>query len=476
MKSRSPKLALAAFLAAVTFGPTSSASAAQGAKPNVCERPCWGARAPKSSISQMSALTRAIIHHTADPNHMNTGGLEDSKANVRAVQNYHMDTNGWSDIGYHFLVDKHGYVFEGRSGSMTGLPKGAHDGTNYNSFGFNIMGYFHTPYDQKPTSAMLDSLMDVIAWRMPSGWSPYGSGTYNNRTVGYLDGHRKVKSTACPGDHVHNPYITEDYNGGPMRNGVWERKNGSSGVANGNRKQVERTPNGGGYWIVASDGGVFSFGNAAFHGSLPGAGVSVNNIIGMSGRPQADGYWLAGSDGGVFSFGGAPFHGSMGGTALSQPIVGIECTTTGNGYWLVGKDGGIFAFGDAPYHGSVPGSGISVTNIVGMERGPNNTYWILGGDGGIFSYGAPFHGSMGGQGYTDFVSMASKSDGGGYWLMRNNGSIYTFGSMNYRGGADEPGNFVSIAAGPSTWDGYWLLKKDGAIFSFGDAPYYGGAN
>lgn len=465
----------AAFLATAFLISAPDVQGAQGARPVIHDRASWGAAAP-GPISYMSALNRAIIHHTADPNHMNTNGLAASKANVKAVQSFHMNTNGWSDIGYHFLVDKFGYIFEGRHGSIGSWPKGAHDGKNLYSFGFNMMGYFHTPYNQQPTSAMLDGILDVIAWKMPSAWSPYGSGSYNSRTVGYLDGHRKVKSTACPGDLVHNPYITENYNGGPFRDGVMQRKNGSAGVIGGNRKGMARTPNGGGYWIVASDGGVFSFGNAGFYGSLPGT-VTVNNIVGMAAKPQGDGYWLVGSDGGVFSFGAAGFYGSMGGSPLSQPVVAICSTASGNGYWLVAKDGGIFSFGDAPYHGSVPGVGINISNVVTMASNPSNGYWIMAADGGIFTFGpAGFYGSAGGSGLSDFVGMAARGDGGGYWLVRSNGSIYSYGAVNYRGGVDEPGQFVGIAAGPSTWDGYWLVKKDGAIYSFGDAAYYGGAN
>src|SRR6266540_3396735 len=89
-----------------------------------------------------------------------------------------MDSNGWCDIAYHFLVTAGGYIYEGRKNSMTGLPKGSHDCANGNSFGFNVMGYYHPPYNQTFTSASRASLEAVIAWRMPSGWSPYGSGPY----------------------------------------------------------------------------------------------------------------------------------------------------------------------------------------------------------------------------------------------------------------------------------------------------------
>ncbi|MFN7139522.1 MAG: N-acetylmuramoyl-L-alanine amidase, partial [Limisphaerales bacterium] len=207
-----------------------SAEAAQGPQPNICNRGCWGARAAKSSHTQMSSLTRAIIHHTAGQGDYTTS-FETGKAKVRGVQNIHMDNNGWSDIGYHFLVNAAGHIYEGRAGSISSLPKGAHDGYNVNSFGFTLLGYFHSPYNQQAPAAMRSSLYDVIAWRMPSGWSPYGSGSYNSKTVGYLDGHRKVKSTACPGDTFHPVYITENYNGGEARNGVNSRKNSTPAPA-----------------------------------------------------------------------------------------------------------------------------------------------------------------------------------------------------------------------------------------------------
>lgn len=204
--------------------------AAQGPQPTICTRSCWGARG-SSGCSSMSSLNRAIIHHTAGAGDYSSN-YETSKSKVRGVQNIHMDGNGWCDIGYHFLVSAGGHIFEGRSGSLSGLPRGAHDGNNGNSFGFNMLGYFHPPYNNAVTDDLRDSLYDVIAWRMPSSWSPYGSGSYNGNTVGYLDGHRKVKATACPGDGMHPVYITENYNGGDARNGVNARKNGNGGPVN----------------------------------------------------------------------------------------------------------------------------------------------------------------------------------------------------------------------------------------------------
>src|SRR5580698_8553037 len=150
----------------------------------------------------------------------------------------------------------------------------------------------------------------------------------------------------------------------------------------------------GGYWEVAADGGIFSFGDAAFHGSMGGTPLN-QPIVGMAATPSGNGYWEVASDGGIFSFGDAAFHGSMGGTPLNQPIVGMAATPSGNGYWEVAADGGIFSFGDAAFHGSMGGTPLNQP-IVGLAPdAATGGYWEVAADGGIFAYDAPFYGSTG---------------------------------------------------------------------------------
>jgi hypothetical protein len=82
------------------------------------------------------------------------------------------------------------------------------------------------------------------------------------------------------------------------------------------------TPDGGGYWEAASDGGIFSFGDAMFYGSMGGPPLN-KPIVGMAATPDGGGYWEVASDGGIFSFGDAMFLGSTGSVVLNKPIVGI---------------------------------------------------------------------------------------------------------------------------------------------------------
>jgi hypothetical protein len=114
---------------------------------------------------------------------------------------------------------------------------------------------------------------------------------------------------------------------------------------------IASTPDGNGYWLVASNGGVFAFGDA----NLPGTMVPKHlnaPIVSITPDVSTGGYWLTAADGGVFNF-NAPFEGSTGNTKLNERIAGMASTADGEGYWLVAADGGVFAFGDAPFVGSM---------------------------------------------------------------------------------------------------------------------------
>jgi secreted trypsin-like serine protease len=127
------------------------------------------------------------------------------------------------------------------------------------------------------------------------------------------------------------------------------------------------TASGRGAWMVAADGGVFSLGDAAFHGST--GAMRINSpVVGLASTPSGRGYWLVAADGGVFAFGDAAFRGSMGGTTLNAPVVGM--VSDGAGYLLVAADGGVFNYGDTPFAGSLavanrPAPIVSVATYLG---------------------------------------------------------------------------------------------------------------
>ncbi|MFN8037430.1 MAG: hypothetical protein U0V73_16035 [Acidimicrobiia bacterium] len=264
-----------------------------------------------------------------------------------------------------------------------------------------------------------------------------------------------------------------------------------------------------GYWLDASDGGIFAFGpegvTPPFYGST-GAMKLNQPMVGMA--PYADGlgYWLVARDGGIFSF-PAPGHtnlffGSTGAIHLNQPIVGMAAFPNGKGYWLVASDGGIFTFGDTdfykgkqlPFFGSTGAIKLNKP-IVGMAAFPNGKgYWLVASDGGIFTFGdtdfykgrqLPFFGSTGAITLNKpIVGLAAFPNGRGYWLVASDGGIFTFGDASYytasfplpfygsTGAVHLNQPIVGMASTP-TGMGYWLVASDGGIFAFGDAPFFG---
>ena len=233
---------------------------------------------------------------------------------------------------------------------------------------------------------------------------------------------------------------------------------------------------GGGYWVSAADGGIFSYGTAKFYGST--GAMSLNApVVGMRPTPDGKGYWLVASDGGIFTFGDAQFFGSTGAMHLNAPIVGMAATPDGKGYWLVASDGGIFSFGDASFYGST-GSRHLNAPVVGMATTPSGAgYWLVASDGGIFSFGdATFYGSTGSLHLrAPVVGMGAVPQGGGYWLVAADGGIFTFGSAGFFGSAGSLALNAPVVSMAPTPDGkgYTLAASDGGIFTYGDAKFYG---
>ena len=239
---------------------------------------------------------------------------------------------------------------------------------------------------------------------------------------------------------------------------------------------ADLNPCNGGYWLVGSDGGIFSFGNAPFLGSTGGTRLN-QPIVGMAATKSRQGYRFVAADGGIFSFGDAKFYGSTGGVRLNKPIVGMAPTPSGLGYWLVASDGGIFSFGDAKFYGST--GGISLNKpIVGMAANPNgNGYWLVAEDGGIFSFGeAPFFGSTGAVKLNQpIVAMAAHPSGKGYWFVAKDGGIFSYGESKFSGstgGVALSSPIVSITT-TGSGKGYWFTSAGGSVYSFGDAGFCG---
>lgn len=250
-----------------------------------------------------------------------------------------------------------------------------------------------------------------------------------------------------------------------------------------------------GYWLVGSDGGVFSFGSAPFLGSMGGSPLN-QPVVGIAATPDHAGYWLVAADGGVFAFGNAGFYGSIPGLGLSSydspilprlnaPIVGIVPTHDGRGYLLVAADGGVFAFGDARFEGSCPGiggcfGGTGIADV--MTDGSGNGYWVVSYAGDVQAFGDAVNdgGPAASLPYATVVrSGAGTPTGQGYWILFSDGEIYSYGDAIYRGspfGQVQFSNPAEAIFTTSDGGGYWVTTANGAVYAYGDATNDGGVS
>jgi hypothetical protein len=177
--------------------------------PTIISRAGWQAdesirrEAPKYA----SALQFALVHHTATTNGYSCAR---SASIVRGIEVYHVKGNGWNDIGYNFLVDACGQVFEGRYGGIERNVVGAHSqGFNTGSVGVALIGNFQSA---APSKAQQDALVKLLAWRLdvghvdPLSLVNYSTGGNSKFRAGSrvllrgVSGHRDTYLTDCPGN------------------------------------------------------------------------------------------------------------------------------------------------------------------------------------------------------------------------------------------------------------------------------------
>ena len=214
---------------------------------------------------------------------------------------------------------------------------------------------------------------------------------------------------------------------------------------------------------------------------------------------EPQGYRMIASDGGVFTFGWSPFHGSTGAIRLASPIVGGR-SNGASGYWFVASDGGVFTFGDVQFYGSAAGR--TTTPVVDMAVVPNGRgYWIAERGGRVHTFGEagllgdqrdppPYAAIVNRPGRaelvaerpsslprlnTPIVAAHSTRSGNGTWYVAADGGVFTDGDAGFFGstGAMRLNQPVLDLVPTPTEQGYWLLASDGGVFSFGDAEFLG---
>jgi hypothetical protein len=198
-----------AFVRSAVYRDDSAASVRTVAsQPAVISRAQWGARGQVCAPDVARSLVGAVVHHTAGSNAYTS--VAAAMQQIRNDQAYHIDGRGWCDLGYNFIVDKWGNIYEGRANSLSQAVIGVHaGGFNTGTVGVAMLG----TYSSAPSAATQQAVGAIIGWRLgtygldPQGWMSYATGVgensrYQNTTVSLprVFGHRDVSYTACPGD------------------------------------------------------------------------------------------------------------------------------------------------------------------------------------------------------------------------------------------------------------------------------------
>lgn len=430
----------------------------------------WGAdESLRRAHPAFATTTRISVHHTVTPSED-----PDPAATVRAILAYHTRSRGWDDLGYNFLIDGDGRVYEGRwareydaGETPTGEDRhgrgvvGAHTGTdNPGTLGIALLGDFSS---RPPSWAALDALEALITGAAHRhAIDPLGSTNWSAGVRPTIIGHRDVMPTACPGDALFALLPS-------LRQRVADRLAGRSPGA-----CID-----GGYWILAGDGAVVPFG-AEPAPDVP-ARAGGGRAISLAVTPSRQGHWMLTSDGRVRCAGDARPLGSLEDLSLSAPVAQITAAPGGLGYWIVAGDGGVFAFGDARFCGSAAGTDLAAPMTAMAPHPRGGGYWLAAADGGVFAFGdaAYLGGAVGADPSSPVVGLAAHPSGDGYWLLTRDGRVLPFGAGRFhgdiaRGAEARPAPSVQIRATP-TGGGYTILAADGAVFTFGDACFYGTA-
>ena len=227
-----------------------------------------------------------------------------------------------------------------------------------------------------------------------------------------------------------------------------------------------------GYHVLASGGGVSSFGAPGYGAAALPAGVAG---VGLAADRATGGYWILKSNGGVSNV-HAPWYGSLNGKIPARQTVTAIAASPARGYLILTSGGNVHGYGAPAYGGVKVGTGVKAVAIAADPA--TGGYWILKSNGGVSNVHAPWYGSLNGKiPARQTVTAIAASPAGGYLILTSGGGVYPFGAPGYGSAAGTPPAGVTaagLAADPAT-GGYWILKSNGGVANY-NAPWYGSLN
>jgi hypothetical protein len=488
------------------------------AAPRIIARAEWGAdESIRTSGRAFLPIRKLVVHHSASGNNPSNPASV-----VRDIYKFHVVDRGYADIGYNFVIDHRGNIYEGRW-ARNYAPGELHDGEDENglgvmaahaegvnagSCGVVLIGDFTST---RPTNAAMNALIQLLAWkaarhRIDAWKSEQYVGLFGTtRVFPNISPHRSVGMTACPGDGLARqmdairgsvaslaggfaaqavdmskavryrnlaPITPDSPSGDDVRPGATTTDEPKTDADSGPGLSLGTLL---GYRVLATGGNLTTLGRAAKYGSPAGRGATGTVAIAYG---PAQSFWTVDATGNVLAFGGAKAYGSLSGTGEKKPAVDIAATRAGDGYWILTAAGGVWAFGAAQWFGSVARSRPGAGGVRLQPTPSGKGYWILGGDGGIYNYGdAGWYGSAAKSGAAGAVDLWPTPSGKGYWILTRTGQVLAFGDAPQKGGMASLGvkwtqPAVAIQGAPDG-KGYHVLSGDGGVYTFGSAPFFG---
>lgn len=479
------------------------------APPSVTSRAGWGAdESVRFNTRQFAPIRKLIVHHTASDNLP-----ANPAAVVRQTYRYHAVGRGFGDIGYNFMIDHRGRVYEGRLArryaageTITGEDNrgwgvvGAHAKTmNHGSCGVCLIGNFELA---APTDAAIVSLAGLLAWKAGRHRiDGLEDDVYENLYKGFyrfenITGHREVGATLCPGRKleaklaavrstvanragrwpaqvVNIPAVVRTENGAPADPTPPTTTTTTTTTLPATTVPAPSTTAGSssgtavaGYRAVTTGGALLGTSKLKTYGK-PGGGV-----VGLAAPGVGDGYATVGADGTVRAFGTVT---AAGATTGSSPAVDVAVAANGAAGWVLRADGSVATVGAAKAFGSPKKSGTGQRGVAIECRPAGDGYWVLTADGAVRGYGtAKALGVAKGSGAP--VDVAVNAAGSGAFVLFDSGAVAAVGTAKHAGDLVSAGKrwlkpAAAITAVPG--GGYVISGRDGGLFSFGGAPYLG---
>ncbi len=416
-------------------------------------------------------IQAVVIHHTVTGNSYREDQVDDL---LRAIRYSHVEINGWCDIGYNFVVDRFGRIWEARTGSIERAVIGGHArGFNRSTVGIALLGQHHaaaSPAASVATTAAARAVEDLAHWKLEQhGVDPLGKTWLRNRstrrplrlagdTWHYLPtvlGHRDIGVTSCPGSHgmgvvgaLPDRLAAKRDLSRPYRFVGWQAHGHGPGFAvvdagGGIRPAGSSSPWPQGPADLGGDGPAIAVGGNLDGGYLltaAGSLLAYGDAPAVTGRPagpaqpldlvvRADGRsgWVLDASGAVTGFGGAAdLDTSAGGSGSTAPVA-VALVDDGTGY-AVDSDGTLRPIGSAP-PATAEGLPSDRVGIVDITLKTATSGWVLDDRGGLRGFGGvPSHQV---DAAMPVVAVVASQEGPGGWVLDRQGQLWPFGDSRY---------------------------------------------